>query len=94
MSSPEQIEVDSVTFQDGALLVSFMRVPTDVRVGGMVAQHHQVRLDARHPDYREDMEDLHRKAVRVLKNALEDFAESEPYEPSNDDDDDDRGMGE
>lgn len=95
MASPsEHIEIDSVAFHEGGLVISYMRVPTDVRANGSLAQHHQLRLDARHPDYRDDMEDLHRKAVKVLKNALEDFEGSEPWEPAADDDDDDRGMGE
>lgn len=95
MSTSEQLEIDSVAFSDAGLVISFMRVPTDVRGKGTLAQHHQLRLDARHPDYRDDMDDLHRKAVKVLKNALEDFEESEPFEPDlDDDDDDDRGMGE
>lgn len=90
----EELEIDSVAFHEGGMVISFMRVPTDVRAGGTLAQHHQLRLDARHPDYRDDMEDLHRKAVKVLKNALGDFEGSDPFEPDMTDDDDDRGMGE
>lgn len=90
----EEIEVDSVAFHEGAMVIAYMRVPTDVRADGALAQQHQLRLSSRHPDYRDDMEELHRKAVKVLKNALEDFEESEPFEPEQQDDDDERGMGE
>ena len=48
---------------------------------------------ADHPDYREDLQNLQDHARRVLRNALEDFEESEPFVPGEgSDEDDERGM--
>lgn len=95
MSQPE-IEVSSITFSDEGFAISYIELPTDVRVEGRLALTHQIQLHAAHPDYREDMERLHDRAVRAIRNALEDYASSEPYVPAteNDDDDDELGMGE
>ena len=88
------LEVYQVAFEEGGISVTYMEVPTDVRVGGRVAKQHQIRISAAHPDYREDIEGLYRKVQRVLTNVLEDFEDSEPHVPVPDDEDDDmRGMG-
>lgn len=87
-----EIEVHSVTFATEGMAIEYRELPTDVRVRGAVVASHQIQLHAGHPDYREDMERLHRQAVKAVRNALEDFHDSEPYEPG--DDDDEKGMGE
>jgi hypothetical protein len=82
-----QLDVDSV-------VISYMNVPNDVRVEGMVGLQHQIRLDLSHPDYAEDADLLRRQAQRMLANALDDFHNSEPWNPDEEDEDDDeRGMG-
>lgn len=90
------LEIHSVQFGEDGLAITFMDVPTDVRVEGRVIQTRSLQLHASHPDYRADMEDLHRRAERVLRNALEDFADSPPFDPEKpgDDEDDEKGMGE
>ncbi len=94
MAEP-RLEIFALNFDEQSVVVSYMHVPTDVRVGGQVAVQHQARLDIAHPDYAEDIETLQRLARRMLSNALEDFQNSEPWDPETDDDaDDDRGMGE
>lgn len=91
----DEIEVAQVAFDaEGGLIIGYMQ-STDVRVQGAVVMQRQVRLDGRHPDYAEDIEALQRKAVKVLRNALEDFESSEPWTPEDEgDEDDERGMGE
>lgn len=89
-----EIEVYSVTFAAEGLAIEYRELPTDVRVQGALIASHQLQLHAGHPDYREDIEKLQNRAVKVLKNALEDFRDSEPYVPDEEDDDDEKGMGE
>lgn len=89
------LDINDITFLVDGLVISYMEHPQDVRVGGAVTQQHAIKLDFRHPDYREDILKLHDRAVRVLQNVLEDFHESEPYVPADDDDEEDeKGMGE
>lgn len=91
----KRLEIFALNFDPEAVVVSYMDVPTDVRVEGKVALQHQARLDISHPDYREDAETLRRLAQRMLGNALDDFHNSEPWDPEDDDEDDsERGMGE
>lgn len=90
-----EIQINAIAFEPGGVVISYIEIPTDVRVKGAVVMQHQVSLSADHPDYAEDISSLHARAVKALKNALEDFHSSEPYTPGEDDDEDDeRGMGE
>lgn len=75
------IQVQSITFMDDGLVVTYMDVDTDIRVEGKVVRSSQLSVSAKHPDYRDDIEGLHARVVRVLKNALEDFEESDPVNP-------------
>lgn len=88
------LRVQSLTFDNDSLVIVYMAVPGDMREA--IVQTHQIRLSLEHTDYAEDADALQHKAVRALKNALEDFTTSEPYDLSevDDDTDDDRGMGE
>jgi hypothetical protein len=93
-----EFEISSIQFADDGVAIQYVQLPDDIRVRGRVVVAHQIQLSASHPDYREDIASLHARAVKALRNALEDFADSEPYVPEDDDgdteDDDDRGMGE
>jgi len=84
--------VQTIAFTPEGVVIEFS-TPTDVRSDGHLMMQRQLHLHAGHPDYREDIEDLQYRAVKALKNALEDFATSEPYTPD-DDEDDEKGMGE
>lgn len=86
-------EVQSVVFDPDGLVIQYM-TSTDVRVGGKLMATHQLHLHATHPDYRDDREGLHDRLERILRSALEDFNESEPWEPEEEDDDNEEGMGE
>lgn len=90
-----EIQVQTISFDPGGIAIAYIEVPTDVRVKGAVVMQRQLSLSAEHPDYSEDISTLHHRAVKVLRNALEDFHDSEPYTPGDEhDDDDERGMGE
>lgn len=94
MSRPT-LDIHSVSFADSGMAVAFMELPTDVRVGGRVIQTRQVQLHASHPDYRQSIDEILALVRVALRNALEDFEDSEPFDPEVDDDEDDeRGMGE
>jgi len=84
--------VQTVVFTPDGVVIEFT-ASTDVRGGGHLMLQRQLHLHAGHPDYREDIEDLQYRAVKALKNALEDFETSDPYTPE-DDDEDEKGMGE
>jgi hypothetical protein len=93
-----EFEISSIQFSEDGMAIQYLQVPDDIRVRGRVVVAHQIQMSASHPDYREDIESLHARAVKALRNALEDFVDSEPYVPEPDDadteEDDDRGMGE
>lgn len=86
------MQVDTITFTDQGLAITYMD-DKDVRVGGKVIVAHQIQLHHSHPDYREDAARLAELAHEVVRNALEDWNDSAPYQKS-DDDNDERGMGE
>lgn len=86
------IAIDTITFTDQGLAITYMD-NADVRVDGKVTVAHQIQLHHSHPDYREDAERLAELAQAVVRNALEDWADSPAYQPEPDDDSD-RGMGE
>lgn len=91
-----EIQIHTITFDEGGMSIQYIEVPNDIRVKGQLVQTHVLTLSAAHPDYREDVESLHTRAEKALRNALQDFAVSEPHvpEPADTDEDDDRGMGE
>lgn len=92
----DQLFILGVNFDEQGAVIHYGQHPHDVRVGGQVALQHACRIENSHPDYREDLDDLHRACQRVLANALEDWEGSEPLLPETDEatDDDERGMGE
>lgn len=92
--SETTIEIHSIVFSPDGMAIQFMELPTDVRVQGRAVLQRTLQLHASHSDYREDMAALHRLAVNAVKNGLDDWAESEPYVPDEEHEDDDRGMGE
>lgn len=82
-----ELRIDTVAFSNGAVIISYF-TQDDVRVDGHVGLLHQAQISLDHPDYAEDAERLERWAQRLLKNALEDWAESSPYVPEDEPDDD------
>jgi hypothetical protein len=86
------IEIDTITFNPQGLVITYMDAG-DVRVDGKVIVAHQIQLHNSHPDYRADAQRLAELAQSVVANALEDWANT-PAHTEDDDNDDDRGMGE
>lgn len=91
-----EIQIHTITFDEGGMSIQYIEIPEDVRVKGQVVKTHVLTLSAAHPDYREDTESLHTRATKALRNALQDFSVSEPHipEPDENEDDDETGMGE
>ena len=89
----EDYTITSISWVPEGVAIAYM-APTDVRVRGHLMAQHQLSLHRDHPDYREDMTKLHDRAVAMLRNALEDFEDSEPWDGEDDEDDDEKGMGE
>lgn len=90
-----EVQINAIAFEADALVISFIELPTDVRVNGRVAVQRQIQLSLEHPDYADDAASLHTRAVKTVRNALEDWEGSEPYTPETETDpDEERGMGE
>lgn len=87
-----ELIISQLAFEDDGIAVQYVD-SEDIRVAGKVVIAKQISISRRHPDYAEDMEALYRKVQRLLANVLEDFAESEPYTPTDEDDDEIKGMG-
>lgn len=93
MAEPK-LEVQSLTFVQGGIVVQYMDLASDVRVKGALVLSRQLSISAGHPDYGEDIETLHARVVRVLKNALEDFEDSDPVDTEAEQpNDDEQAMG-
>jgi hypothetical protein len=87
-------QIFSIQLDPDAVVMAYMNIPNDVRAEGMVGLQHQIRIDLMHPDYAEDAAALQHMASRMLRNALDDFHNSEPFDPDQEpDDEDERGMG-
>ena len=90
-------QVRAVHFDDGEVTIQFTDFPADIRVKGQVVVLKQAVIDLRHRDYAEDASLLEAQVQRLLRNAMDDFDDSEPYEPPREpvpgDDDDDEGLG-
>jgi hypothetical protein len=85
-------EIRSVVFDEDGMVVSYL-TSDDIRVGGKLMATHQLHLHVTHPDYADDREGLHDKVERILRSALEDFTESDPWEPEEEDEESELGMG-
>jgi hypothetical protein len=94
MAEPDEIQINSITWVPEGIVIAYM-CRTDVRAKGHLMGQHSLSLHRDHPDYREDMDKLHDRALAALLNALEDFEESEPWEGDDEvsEDDEEKGMG-
>jgi hypothetical protein len=88
-------QIQTISFEEEGMTITYIELPADVRVEGNLAMIRHLRMNANHPDYREDAELLVAQATRALRSALEDFESSAPNEPgAGEDEDDEKGMGE
>ena len=77
------LAVASVQFlDDGSVLVAYMDTATDVRNRGLLIETHQLQVKPGKGgrDYGDEIEDVREAAVRLLKDAMEDFANTDPPE--------------
>ena len=81
--------IGSVSFgEDGSVLITYMTMPTDVRNRGLLIGSHQIQISPGEAgkDYGDEIEDVRDAAGRLLADALEDFGNTEPFEPGSTDD--------
>ena len=88
------IRVAGIEFADEGIAVTYMRVPEDARMKGALFANHTLHIHAEHPNYADEIDQLRTLVVEILEDALTDFEQSEPVNPDDEDDDDERGMGE
>jgi hypothetical protein len=89
----QKLEIQSITFMQDGIVVQFLDVSSDIRNKGALVLSRQLSISAAHPDYRDDIEGLHHRAVRVLKNALEDFEDTDPVDPAAAPDEEEQELG-
>lgn len=88
-------QIYTLQFLDDGLAIQYLDTAQDYRIRGRLVASHTLQLHASHPDYEEAIEQLQALAVSVLNDALEDFHDSEPHlESADEEDEDERGMGE
>ena len=74
------LTVASIAFsEEGAVLVSYMETSTGVRNRGLLVQTHQLQIAPGNggADYGDEIEDVLDAILRLLRDALEDFATTE-----------------
>lgn len=86
-------EVAGVQFADEGISISYMVLPDDVRLSGALFAQHTLNIAEAHPNFTDEIDQIRTQLTVLLREALDDFAESDPVEPD-DDEDDERGMGE
>ncbi len=89
-----RIELVSVGFAEEGVSITYMTLPDDVRMQGALFAQHTLNIAANHPNYDDDIDRLRTTVIGLLTDALDDFGESQPVEPDDVDEDDERGMGE
>ena len=80
------VVVASIVFSsEGPVLVTYMDEVQDIRNRGLLVQTHQIEIapgdDGR--DYGDEIQDVKDAVMRLLKDALEDFATTPPSDPAN-----------
>lgn len=89
------IRISHVQWSQDGISIGFIDLDDDVRVEGQVVRHTTFDLSNQHPDYREAIEKLEKRVVRLVEDAMEDYNASIPFTPTAPDDDaDEKGMGE
>lgn len=78
--SKSNLTVASIAFsEEGAVLVSYMETTTGVRNRGLLVQSHQLQIAPGEggTDYGDEIEDVRDAILRLLRDALEDFANTD-----------------
>jgi hypothetical protein len=79
--------IRSITFEGDSVVMQYMD-ETDVRVEGYVYLTHQLTV-ATGQDYDDEIRAVEEAAQDLLRDVMEDFTTSRPYDPAVDDEDDD-----
>lgn len=88
----EAVQVLGVMFSEEGVQIQYL-MPTDVHSNGMAIQ--SALLVASTEDTKDDIWELHNNAVEALVSWMDDYQQSYPSDLTDDEDDDDeRGMGE
>jgi hypothetical protein len=84
-----ELVIRAMSIDADSISIEYMELPTDVRHNGLVMQQHTVVI-AKHPEYQDEFEALEEAALDLLRDALEDYANTEPVQlrPAVDVDDD------
>lgn len=91
MAKPKLV-ISNVAFGDDGIAVTYSDVNNDFR--GQLMQQRTLMMSSAHPDYSDDITELHDRVVAVLCNALEDWGDSTPEAPTGEGEaSDPRGMG-
>jgi uncharacterized protein YbjQ (UPF0145 family) len=87
-------QIQGITFEEGGVVFQYADTD-DIRKDGAL-QVMRTLFVGSHDDYRDGLADLQDKALEVLQDALEDFVTADvvDLESDDDEDNDDRGMGE
>lgn len=98
MTEPMSIEfvVSNVGFSQDGIDIACMRLPHDVRGQGKLLATHSFALAEDHPDYADQVREIRELVGELVADLFNDF-ESSPIEEVADEDDnedDERGMGE
>lgn len=90
------IRISHIAFSEDGVSIGFIDLATDVRPDSSVVRHTQFDIGNDHPDYRDAIEKLQRRAVRLVEDSMENWEAAIPFVPSEpgDDDEDSPGMGE
>jgi hypothetical protein len=83
--------LQGMEFREDGVVISYATTE-DVRYNGALAASHQLMIAA-HPDYLHAIDDIRDAVIKLLKEALIDFAESSAFVVEEPEDDEDKGMG-
>jgi hypothetical protein len=89
---PSDIQLTAINFESGGVVFSYSSLDSIRKSGAL--QLMQNLFVGWHEDYSDELDDLRDKALEVIRDALEDFATADVVDLAEDDDDDDKGMGE
>lgn len=96
MTGRAEVVVSTVSFSAESLELTFMELPTDVRsiAGSPVAKMTSVIVETQSPAYADQITELRQAAESLVADLLDDWGTATPVADTEEDDDDERGMGE
>ena len=95
--SETEFVISNINILEGAIEVTFMRYPDDVRNDGQLVATRSFTVADNHPSYAEEIAEFRELIVDLVSDIYNDFDSAPvivPEEPVEDDDDEEEGMGE